>query len=567
MAVPLEEILKKVVAYTSSFGGVGSTIYTSFPKSTAWREIQKTIDVHYKGVIYSGISVLRPNEGDSSKDYREKSYQSITTPFFRKALTQVKRILLSSSIDINATENTIKYINEPNFDGLSLYDFFCTNLAEKVIGEPNGLIAVYPPQYIAQKRTNQIQFIQSKYIIQIDKESITFLSLLDSKYTESYNTNTCQNGKIEKTITFTELVYHTFTKEGLAVWKSKGSDIELIKYEYSINDIPCFQNGGVKYDDDYVYYSVFSHAIPFGECAINAHSDTQIVNANFAYPYVSMQAEDCHTCNGSGQVRSVIESVFGDSYEKKNCTSCKGTGKKVLVGPGKVFLRPKRTSNVEPEGENRDLVEFYAPPTEILDYSNKVWKDYLTMFKEALCLYEPQDFGKNTSGYSVEAQLQPLLDMMQAIGLIIFNNFEKSLKAIQAYNEPNTQAPSVNRPISYHLQSEGEALKVLSDVLQKDMTPILRREMIKSYISKYLGQKSPVNNYISILELSDKYFYYSETQKSELLTNAGITAEEYRISCSVLGTLISLLQNGELEGLSNQESANLIITKINGMSK
>lgn len=563
----LEDILKRVVAYTSIVGGVSSTIYTNFPKAIAWREIQRTIDVHYKGIIYSGITVLRPNEGESSKDYREKSYQGITTPFFRKALTQVKRILLSSSIDINATEETIKYINEPNFDELSLYDFFCTNLAEKVIGEPNGLTAIYPPQYISEKNTNQIQFIQSKYIIQIDKEGVTFLSILDSKYTESYSTNTCQNGKTEKTITFTEIVYHTFTKQGLIVWKNQGNNIATLVYEYQMNDIPCFQNGGVKYDDEYVYYSVFSHAIPFGECAINAHSDTQIVNANFAYPYVSMQAEDCHICNGSGEVKSEIISVFGNTYERKSCASCKGTGKKVLVGPGKVFLRPKRTSNVEPEGENRDLVEFYAPPTEILDYSNKVWKDYLVMFKEALCLYEPQDFGKNTSGYSVEAQLQPLLDMMQAIGLIIFNNFEKSLKAIQAYNEPNAPAPSVNRPISYHLQSESDALKALSEVLQKDMTPILRREMIKSYISKYLGQKSPVNNYISILELADKYFYYSDLQKSELLANGGIGAEEYRISCTALGTLISLVQNGELENLSNQESANLIISRINGLSK
>lgn len=572
----IDELLNAIYPYTvNNTGGVGAKIY----EREMWRVIADELDVHSKGYILPNIINLRPNENEDSMAHRLQSYEPITTPYFRNALFQVKRILSNSSVDICVGKKTGEYVGGNHFDGLKLYDFFCTEMTENVIENPNGLTAIYSPDYSKKKGINPIQFVRWEDIVYLSSDVCAFVSLLDSEITVSYsfspvaptanpnfvrianygNTSNFLSNKPVKTIGIVNAVYHIFTKNELIVASINNDIWNYQIYKHKQKQVPVFQNGGVSLNGEmYIFNSLFQHAIPFGNLALNRHSDNDAVNANYSYPHVSMTSMECGACRGSGYVTDTSPNIFG--ITKQKCGTCHGLGEHVVNSPNKVILRPKRKNNIDPETDNRPAVEFYSPPVEILDYSTSVWHGYLQMFKKSLCIFDKDSSAK--SGYQEELQLMPLLDFMQAVGLVLYNDLEKILVAIQGYIEPNEKEVHVTRPISYHLQSENEALKTISEILNADMTDIIRRQIIRNYVTKYVGKKSHVSKYLTILESVDPFFYYSEKQKIEILANLGMTNEQYRISVAAFGVLIKMSNEDLTENKTDIEIAEMVKAEI-----
>ena len=586
----ISELIEKIDSHLVSFAnGVGYQSYsvggdTICPQKEQWQRLHQELMVHAEGWILPKIHYLRPNEDEKSQNHRILSYEPITTPFYQRALVQIKRVLLSSSVDVSTSEKLSEYMQQNNFNGLKLYDFFASQMSEQIINYPNGFTIIYPTDYAEKEERNPICFIRYQDVVYFDDDVIVFIDLHESekrrsyrdpfciKYTQAAGVQTQTGGSYvsfsqEEVITITKPVFHILTKTELAeVQSGKDGNLKdgwVIKTlaKFKSKTLPAFQNGGIR-KSHHVFQSFFHNACYFGNLALNRHSDTDAVNAMFSYPQVSMESTECTECKGSGQKHTDHSGFYHDNLI--DCFKCKGTGQYVIFSPYKTILRPKQTSNIDAPPSNQPPIEFHSPDVGILNYSQGTWQQYLEKFKEGLCLYDKVS-NSAESGYSIELQLAPMLDFMQNFGVVAFGNFERILLALEMYllKGAKPEVPTmVTRPISYHLQTEDDALKTLSGILESDCSAEVRSQILRSYINKYVGKRSMLIRFVDILEAIDPFYYYSSSQKHEILLLNGMTELQYRISVAGFGVLKSEIKKKENTGKSNDEMGAQVVKII-----
>ena len=545
--------LTEVIASLSEIVGNTNGVFQfndTFAQRKQWVKIQREIEVHAKGYLLPKVKELRPNEHSKSMENRLMNYEAITTPFWYEALVKMKRIVLASSADVRINKKTAEYINGDNFEGLALYDYFAVKATEQVINNPNGLTCIYPIKYAEKFKTPLISFVDWENVVFINRDAIIYLSEEESDITYTYpeyqNEGITYNVKRTKTVE--KAVYHIFTTWGdfARVYdrsfdeKTKTGEWSFEVFKMPLKSMPCFQNGGIEVEKN-VYKSFFHNAIGFGNKALNRGSDNDAVDAMHSYPKFAEMVDDCNAqdCR-EGYVYFENEQGVKD---KKTCDVCHGTGKMVVMSPYKGYAIPRAQNNTEPNAPNIPPLQYITPPVDILKHSAQNWRDYLELFKKCLHVIERKDTNAAESGASIEKQYEPLYDFMHNVGLTLYNNLELILKAIQGQLTPSDAPPSVTRPISYHLVEEQEAFTVLSTVLEKDMPIALRRQSIRNFIAKYIGQKSSILKFFEILESIDPFLYYSNTQKQQLKISGGMNGAQYRLSVAGFGVIVQLLND------------------------
>ena len=175
----IREVVASLTELGANASGVSLPIQSAMrEKRTYWKKYRNEISVHSRGYLMPKIRQLRPNENEASMQNRLLNYEPITTPFWNEAVTKMKRILLASTADVTIfSDKTEDFIKAQNFDGLTLYNFFATNMTERTINEPNGLTVVYPLKYAEKEGINPIQFICDKEIVYLDKNTAVFACL------------------------------------------------------------------------------------------------------------------------------------------------------------------------------------------------------------------------------------------------------------------------------------------------------------------------------------------------------------------------------------------------------
>jgi hypothetical protein len=497
---------------------------TPFPHRNRWEQIDTEISVHSEGLMLPKIKQQRPNEDESSMNFRVVSYEPITKSIWAEALGKVQSILSSTRLDFPAGEATKEYIQNPNFNSNTLFDWFTQEYTKNVINDPNGLTVVYPIGY--RKKSPVLNVCQSE-VLYVDDRAVVFLSLEESDYTVTLPANRAYVKQRESRL-FTKYVYHVFTRDRfLSVESTNTKDLEVVTdLSFDLPFIPAFQNGGIM-EMEYIYKSYFDRAIPFGNLALDRHSDNTAVNANFSYPHVSADAEDCRECLGHGKIYD------DDSGDDVLCEKCHGSGKTVVFSPNKIILRRQVGNDPTELQANRPPIEFHHANVSILDYSTRTWEQYLEKFKEALCIYSRRGTGGAESAQSIELQLTPMLTFLNEVSVGLYAGMEKVVQAIEGYLGGDPAAVVITRPASFQIQSESSALSIVGQMLSSDTSPILRREKLHSFLSKFVGRNSTILKMVKVLERADRLFYFSMAEKLALLDKGVATPDEISKSIDI----------------------------------
>jgi hypothetical protein len=134
-------------------------------KTAEFKRVRRNLGVHSKGTLFSKVDTLFPNEHPESKNHCIDSYEPITKGSIGKAFNNLQRIFSNSSFSVTASDATLAFVSGTNFAGQNLFNFFVSEWIQKcVTDDPNGLLAVYPKEYLDQHPGEYVRFVESENI-------------------------------------------------------------------------------------------------------------------------------------------------------------------------------------------------------------------------------------------------------------------------------------------------------------------------------------------------------------------------------------------------------------------
>ena len=519
-----------------------------------FKQYAEAVQVHSQGEIFYKIDRLFPNEHPESKEHRILSFESVTEASFGRAANNVNRIFKNSSYSVEASESVLALSTAHNFDGLNFYSWFLDEWVKIALKQDsNARIVVYPPKYVKDKGTKPVVFVQSCHIKHLSDDAIMFVSEEESVvdyelremsvcsevfYDQSINRTNVRHSqkntytpKVEATIK--RYVYHAFFK-GVGLYRIEqsieaGKEYEIEFFPIEEDFLPAIDCGGEKGKNN-VNKSFLHPFVSFGNLALLQHSQHTAVNFTFSFPRMSeiqtpCDAEGCQ----SGKIlceTKADQDQFGDS---KACVKCGGTGWTRNQTPYKTYIKQYDPQGMEGDQKHLEVddVKYYTPPTGILDYSKKEWRDYLEMAEIAVYISQRVSTGNIESAKSKEIDRDDMYSFLFRVGQCYFNRLRFVLQCFENYHSTSPTQVSVAIPYSYAILSEGEAFLALKDILSSNVPIMLKASQVEGFINKFVSQSSPIRKFIEVLKVVDPLLYYTNQEIGGFKSNGIVSGEQY----------------------------------------
>lgn len=537
------------------------TAYES--KLPSWKteymsRICKNLQVHTKGLLFSKVDTLFPNEHPDSKAHCINTYEPITKGSIWKAINNIVRIFSNSSFTISASDKTLEIINENGFDGKNLFSFYLDAWVQNVIAtDPNALCAVYPED----AGGDRIRFIRNEHIRHISDDMVVFISEEESEKTYTVKDSVVKRevfidpdakgginarSVVEKTynqqlvVTITKPVWHVFTKERFIRFSQVGSDTEfdyeIYEFEKPFDFIPAFDLTGVNLMLD-INESFVAPFIPFGNLALLQHRNHRAVDLMFSYPRMSEIQTQCDNLNcNDGYVRDA-------EGHNTTCSRCKGSGFITVQSPYKVYQKKIDTGLSDPETIKQMLaaspVDFHTPDVGILDYSKDSWKGYLAMAEEAVFIQQKQFTGNTESGKAKEIDKEGEYSWIQNISKAFNSDLTKVIQAFENYSG-GSSIVSIEQPQSFAIVTETEAFEALATIIDSDAPIFIKAQKVENFVHKFVSKSSPIIKALRVLKLVDPLLFYSQKDVQTFKSNSIVTPEAWGIHVYAYATLMNL---------------------------
>lgn len=490
------------------------------------QQIGYNLQVHTKGLMFDKITGLYPNEHPDSQKHCINSYESITKGSIWKAINNIIRVFNNSSYNIQISEKTKSVIEQYQDSEGSLFSQFLEDWIKYAVAtDPNGLCVVYPLEYT----DDLYRYVCYKDIVKVDDEILIFKSeyesekkieLNDQEYGKEifidyeYAKEGQPNVRHTTTRTFNRrldtkyinTVFHVFTKTHfIKFYKEKESDTDF-KYDFykhpkELETLPYFENGGIEIENN-LYESFVQSFVPFGNLALMSHRNQRATDLMFSYPRMSEVQQPCDECSGKGQ--TVCETGW------EMCKTCKGSKYVSIQSPYKVYRKVQDSFDVDGKVFSTPSVEFYTPPTGIIDYNNKQWQSYLSQAEEAVFIQQKTDTGNVESAKSKAIDREELYSWLCNISKVFFNNLQMFLQNLENYINASPIKVSVEQPYSFAILTESEAFEALNTMLMSSAPVLLKASQIDNFVNKFISESSPVKRALHILKKYDPLLYYSD---------------------------------------------------------
>lgn len=524
-------------------------------KKNYFEKIAVALQVHTKGQLFSKVDTLFPNEHPDSKAHCIATYEPITKGSVWKGINNLLRIFSSSSFGINVGEELHAWLEEYEFEGNNLLNYFLEMWVHKAVAEdPNGLFVVYPPDWAEDRGICPVQWVRSELIKSRtpDGSSISFISELDSEVQYQYDRTATKREIFEdasvggamnaRTCTVTTYnerlkvkvikeVVHLFTKDGFLIYRRNGTsnkfDITTINFEEALSAIPVFPGGGPVADkaDQLLFESFVQAFVPFGNLALVQHRNHRAVDLQFSYPRLSELQVPCDQSGCvSGKVKCRKNKTFPDGW--MTCGRCKGSSFVTAQSPYKVYT-PKYDPNDANQNKHLDIdpVKFYSPDVGIIDYSKDAWKDYLKLAEVAIFIMQKKDTGNTETVEAKNRDLDEMFAWLNGCSKVFYNNLRQLLQALEEYLSRTPVKVSVERPYSYAILTEGEAFVTLDTMLNSKSPVFVKANAVDTFVNKFVSKDSPVKRALQILKQYDALLFYGTDELQTFRSANTITKE------------------------------------------
>ena len=528
-------------------------------KADYFQRICNKLQVHTKGLLFSKVDSLFPNEHPDSKDHCINTYEPITKGSIWKSINNITRVFTNSSFTVSASEEVIKFINADNFLGQNLFSWFVTKWIEfSITSDPNGYIAIYPKEYTDKFPGDSIRFIRNAHAIPFGqnilliseaesecsystKNSVLKREIFYDKKVDGPNVRTSVeetfNQQVE--VKIEKPVYHLFTKEGILRFiqgEEKKYQYDWIKFKKPVSILPAWKLSAPNLVED-INESFVEPFIPFGNLALLQHRNHRAVDLMFSYPRMSEIEtpcinKDCH------------DGFVTVGNEKAYCEKCRGTGYTTVQSPYKVYKKQVDTGFTDPEVATRilqaDPVDFHTPDVGILNYSKDSWKEYLGMAEEAVFIQQRRISGDAESAKSKQIDKEGEYSWVQNISKALNTDMRKSIQCFEDFLNVSPVTVAIEQPISFAIVTETEAFEALEIMISSDSPVFVKAQQVDNFIHKFVSKSSPIIKALDVMKAIDPLLYYSNKDVQMFKSNNIVSPDAWSVHILAYPILMQL---------------------------
>lgn len=494
----------------------------------------------------------RPNEPEDVFDYREKIYVAKTKPIFSKVYNSLQKIRKSPdfTIDfdskklfpkINEEETLKKYTTEnyPYFTSLTNWVF--TLMLRKYLIDANAVVFVHPLTYDIPETdylkpfpdifdsNNVIDFAEDDYcILNNPKGCIYYPARGDARTGKSMYIITTQN------------IYRYDQTD------SKGNYKEVININHALGILPAFKLKGILIDqagNQFLYDSKISGMIPDLDEAVREYSDLQAARVLHIYPERwEFTNNECTECKGLGKVKNRNWTETCNCEKEFTCEICKGAGYRNAGPFAKITVRPPSALEAGVGAVPTPPAGIIEKDSDVVRLQNESVNQHLYSALAAINFEFLADVPLAQSGIAKATDREESNNTTHSVAEDIICSMDNIMK-ITAYwrykglypdvNDLNDMLPSIPVPENFDLLYTANAEKELSDAKTNKFNPVILNAMEVSYTSKRFNTEPELRDTLILILTLDPLPNITQDDKMTMLTNEGITLEDYIISSKI----------------------------------
>jgi hypothetical protein len=535
---------------------VRNAIYNRHPNSTVCEEFAKKLDVHAKGDVPKKlIFERRPSESEQTKEYRKKIYVPVTKEAISKVINSLSKIRRSQDWSIQYNPNIPSSVkgdesleeycekNYPVFNSLTNWAF--SELLKRSLIDANSVCAVILkslPSDSSEYFKPEVEIFDSS---QIMNHSDEYYALQSADVVVEKGANN-QN--------YERKVYYIVTTTQIARYEERsGRGLEqVLLYNHNIGSLPVTKVGGVYYDrknNDTIQESRIASMVPFLDEAAREYSDLQaeIVNHVHSEKYIYTNSE-CPVCKGVG-----MSMQRDEKGNVKKCSNCDGKGRIASVSPYGVYeinlLRAGEQNMPNPAigyvQKNTDIPRLQS---ERID--GHIYKALSSVNMEFLA-----QTPLNQSGIAKEVDQDELNNFVNSVAEDIVRVLDSVYYYICQYryalivpdvSKRNEMLPTIPVPERFGLLNSSILMQEIQIAKSANTNPVLIKNLEIDYARKKFNSDPEVAYELENIFELDPFYGYSQQDKMTMLSNGGITDQDFIISCNI----------AQFVQRANQENAN-----------
>lgn len=527
-----------------------------------------------------------PYEDDMQYKYRKENWNSVTMPYFSKALGKLNRIMNPSNYSINfsaeqAIEKEYFATGIPSSSAIETY--FEQIVLYKKILDPNALLVV-KPFYLPTKEVETEDGIVLVYdqteampvapvvidcqrVIEFKEDVFAMIELLEKSKVDV-------GGKIKRE----GLMFEIYDQNN--IWRveqiGKKEKYEFsepyLYYSHNLGYLPAQKlKGFPKQDDVYVYYqSYFIDAIPNLDTALYLNSNLDMSMVNHMIPQRVEQMDRCddQDCNGRGYL---IE-YYNEQEIRRPCQRCKGTGSLSRTGPMMVKqlqvpdgMTPGDTAtNYTPPG-----IWYVSPDAGPLEFVDKKFEKLV----ESAFLFINMDVSTtevkgSETALGKQIDREELFSFLMRISNELFDLLEFTIKAIGEMRYTNFKMPEISAPTSFQIRSEYDLMEELIEAKKAGLPEIALREIIVQTMATRFSSQIELEKATNLIMATDRIVTMSNIEAQGAVA-AGLAHKwEYVLHVSA-GAFIEQLvvENENFFMLDPSEQQKQLIDKAKAVEK
>lgn len=474
-----------------------------------------------------------PNETEVELKYRKDNFESITMPYWYRAVSSVSgRIWNEQNHTITINDDEVKEYLFKEFPVYkSIIDYFKAIVTPYKINDPNAVLALkindFPTKEDeegneviddSEQLSPSLQVYACSKIIDFDLGKYCIV-MSDAKTEIEFGNRKVKEG----------FVFYLYDKEN--IWKiyQTGKKVDWTfaienYFNHGLGYLPCWKLKGIlktdiKDDDnDLIYYSYFTPAIPLLNKALKQDSTLDASVSKTAFPVRTYYEDECSepTCQGG----KVLE--YEDGKENwRTCGKCNGTGKGgVTFSPLKdhVLRPPRKTVTDEEVQLPFPAFAYVSPDTTILEFlDNKIKSEIVEAF--TFINIDVSNKGDNTGSQTaieVKIDREELFAFLKQFSHEIFDLFKKSVEAILKIRYQNTDSFSVNPPKTFEIYGAEELTFELGEAKKAGVPEIGIREITREYMGQRFSQQGDLPKIVELVFKVDGYATKDTTEISIL---------------------------------------------------
>lgn len=539
----------------------GEKRHTFYNKSV---ELAHSVNIHASGDYPTAmIEERRPSESEFIKKYRAKIWKPITMETISQVVNELMKIRKaddwSVKFDITKFSKSIRqgetpdiYFEKkiPHFESVTNWAFAV--LLQTYLCDANAVLLTLPLERVSSNTDYRRPYpflFKSENVIGWQEDEFCILRSKDkSNYTE--DGGAMQHG--EK--------FYVVTKEHFLVYRqinSKGEFAKEEEYPHGLGYMPAFKLKAVFCDyseGDYLWKSRLYAMIPRLDEAVREYSDLQaeVVQHIHSEKWV-IQTQNCTKCSGTGKVRQ------GNPIEIVACPQCRGAGTVATSPYSNMVLKPAKVGEqpvpIPPAGYIQKDIEIVKIQDERID--KHIYK--------ALCAINMQYLDKvpmNQSGVAKEVDKESLNNFVHSVAEDIVRIMDRFIATAMDYRYKDVVAdemarkemlPVINVPSKLDVLSASYLVDEIGKLKSAKVNPIIINATEVELANKKFSADPEIRDTVLLTFELDPLSGYTQDEKMTMLSNRGITTDDYVISCNINRFVKELARDTKFFSLSPED--------------